>query len=161
MIEDSSEFRRIMGHFATGVSVVGTVEPEGGRPCALTANAVASVSLNPMLVLVCVEKASDTHDCLLESGCFSVNILGEDQERLARRFADFDTKVKFEGVAYRTESTGAPVLEDVLAWLDCNTRETFPGGDHTIVVGEAAAGDARAGGSPLVYYRSGYGRLVL
>lgn len=156
---DRAEFRRVMGHFATGVTVVASRRPADDLPVALTANAVASVSLDPMLVLVCIEKDADSHDALLESGVFSINILADDQERLARRFASWDIDRKFEGIAFRTEATGAPVLEAVLAWVDCRVAATHPGGDHTIVVGRVLTGDAREG-TPLVYYRGGYGRLV-
>lgn len=155
---DASEFRRIMGHFATGVTVVSSRDIEQHAPCALTVNAVASVAVEPMLVLVCIEHAADSHDCIIESGVFSINILAADQERLSRRFATWEAERKFEGIAYRAEATGAPVLDGVLAWLDCRIRATHPGGDHTIVVGEVEAGDARSG-SPLIYFRSGYTQL--
>lgn len=156
---DRSEFRRVMGHFATGVTIVAARRPADDAPVALTANAVASVSLDPMLALACIERAADSHDVLLESGAFSINILAEDQERLAHRFASLEGDRKFEGVAYRAEATGSPVLEDVLAWVDCRIVATHPGGDHTIVVGEVVAGDAEAE-PPLVYYRGGYARLA-
>ncbi|MFW6080244.1 MAG: flavin reductase family protein [Gemmatimonadota bacterium] len=159
---DTAEFRRVMGHFATGVTVVGTRRPSDDLPCALTANAVASVSLDPMLVLVCVDRSADSHDCLLDSGIFSINILAEDHERYARRFSSWDIERKFEGIAYRTETTGAPVLAGVLGWVDCRVVGTHPGGDHTIVIGEVVAGDADPRvGTPLIYYRSGYARLAL
>jgi flavin reductase (DIM6/NTAB) family NADH-FMN oxidoreductase RutF len=156
---DPSEFRRVMGHFLTGVTVVATRQAGSGRPCGLTANAVTSVSLRPPLVLVWLEQGADTHDCIRASGFFSVNILAAEQERLSRRFASWDIEEKFEGVSYRTEVTGAPVLDGVLAWVDCRVWATYPGGDHTIFVGEVLAGDARDDG-PLLYYRGGYGRFV-
>jgi flavin reductase (DIM6/NTAB) family NADH-FMN oxidoreductase RutF len=155
---DSAEFRRIMGHWLTGVGVVTTCTGDG-RPYGMTANAVASVSLNPMLVLVCVEKDADTHDAIAESKFFCVHTLRDDQERLARRFAAWDIPEKFEGMAYHVEVTGAPVLDHVLSWVDCALWASYPGGDHTIYVGEVVAGDATPG-APLVYYRGGYGRLT-
>jgi flavin reductase (DIM6/NTAB) family NADH-FMN oxidoreductase RutF len=155
---DPSEFRRIMGHFVTGVTVVASRTPTG-EPCGLTANAVTSVSLDPPLVLVCIDRGADSHDCIREAGFFSVNILDADQERYGRRFASWDMDVKFAGIRYRSEATGAPVLEDALAWVDCRVWATYPGGDHTIFVGEVVAGDAREG-TPLLYYRSGFGRFV-
>jgi flavin reductase (DIM6/NTAB) family NADH-FMN oxidoreductase RutF len=154
---DSVEFRRIMGHWVSGVGVV--TSRNGEKPCGLTANAIASVSLVPTLVLACVELDADTHDCIREAGAFCVHMLASDQERLARRFAAWDIADKFEGVAYRTEVTGAPVLENVLAWVDCTLWNSYPAGDHTIYVGEVVAGDAREG-VPLLYYRGGYGRLT-
>jgi flavin reductase (DIM6/NTAB) family NADH-FMN oxidoreductase RutF len=130
-----------------------------GRPYGLTANAVSSLSLDPPLVLVCVERSSDTHSCIIEAGAFALSMLCQDQERLARRFASYEVANKFEGVAYRAELTGSPVLEDALAWLDCRLWRTYEGGDHTIFVGEIVAGDAREG-APLAYYRSGFVRLT-
>lgn len=156
---DTSEFRRVMGHFATGVTVVTTLRGDGS-PCGLTASAVCSVSLDPTLVLVCVEKASDSHDCIAGAGVYAVNVLPETRgETLARRFAGSDVTEKFVGVAFHAESTGAPVLDDALAWVDCRVRETIPGGDHTVFLGEVVAGDA-VEGTPLLYYRGGYGRFA-
>jgi flavin reductase (DIM6/NTAB) family NADH-FMN oxidoreductase RutF len=156
---DTIEFRRVMGHFASGVTVVTTVRG-GGDPCGLTANAVCSVSLDPVLVLVCVERGADTHGCIEEAGKFAVNVLCEEGgESLSRRFATWGVDDKFRGVAWREERTGAPVLEDALAWLDCRVAETLQAGDHTIFLGEVVAADAREG-TPLVYYRGGYGRFV-
>ena len=154
---EAAEFRRVMGHFATGVAVVAVADPDGAR-YGLTANTVTSVSLDPRLVLVCVDRTADTHDAIRRAESFSVNVLGARGERLSRRFADAPVAEKFEGVAYREEVTGSPVLEDSLAWLDCRLWATYDGGDHTIFVGEVLAGDAR-GGAPLMYFRGGYGRL--
>ena len=158
---DTSEFRRVVGHFATGVTVVTTLRDDGG-PCGLTASAVASLSLQPTMLLVCIEKGSDTHGCIQTSGCFAVNVLAEGKgETLARRFADSDSEGarKFTGVAYRAERTGAPVLDDALAWLDCALATRIDGGDHTVFMGEVMAADAGEG-TPLLYYRGGYARLV-
>ena len=154
---EAADFRRILGHFATGVTVVAASEP-GGAPRGLTANAIASVSLDPPLVLVCVERDADTHDVILGAGAFAISILGEDGEELARRFATYPAGRKFEGVAYREEATGSPVLEAALGWIDCRLHTHHEGGDHTICVGEVVAGDAGEG-APLLYYRGGYGRL--
>ncbi len=152
-----AEFRRVLGHFATGVTVVTTRAP-GGPVRGLTASAVASVSLNPPLALVCVDHTADTHDAIEDSGVFAINMLAEDAETLARRFADYPAETKFEGVAYRPEATGAPVLDAALAWADCDLRFSHDGGDHTIFVGVVVAGDAREG-APLLYYRGGYRRM--
>ena len=151
---DSPEFRRIFGHWVTGVAVVAATA-EDGSPCGLTANAVASLSLEPPLVLACIDRAADSHDCIRAAGFYSVNMLAADQERLARRFATWELPAKFEGVAYRPEVSGAPVLEDALAWVDCELWACYDGGDHSIFVGRVLAGDARDG-EPLVFYRGGY-----
>ena len=142
----------------TGVAVVTARGPDG-RLHGLTANAITSLSLSPPLVLTCVERTSDTHGCILAARCFALSMLRHDQERLARRFAAWEIGDKFEGVAFRGERTGAPVLEEALAWLDCRLWHSYDGGDHTIFVGEILAGDAQEG-TPLIYYRSGFGRVT-
>jgi flavin reductase (DIM6/NTAB) family NADH-FMN oxidoreductase RutF len=155
---DSSAFRRVMGHFPSGVTIVTTRLP-GGRVCGLTVNAFCSVSLQPPLVLVCVDRFADTHACILDAGLFAVNVLeAKGGEPLSRRFASPGADAKFEGVGYREESTGAPVLEDSIAWVDCRLVESMPGGDHTIFLGEVLAADA-TGDTPLVYFRGSYGRF--
>jgi flavin reductase (DIM6/NTAB) family NADH-FMN oxidoreductase RutF len=155
---ESAEFRRILGHWVSGVAVVAT-RMKDGKLCGLTANAIASVSLQPPLILVCVEHAADSHDCIRESGSFSVNMLASDQERIARRFATWEVDTKFEGLAFHTAATGAPILDDALAWVDCTVWAEHQAGDHTIFIGEVKAGDAREG-TPLMYYRGGYGRFI-
>lgn len=155
---DPAEFRRIMGHWATGVAVVASVTADGA-PCGLTANAVASVALHPPLVLVCIDRAADSHDPIIRARFFSISILRQVDEQIARRFAGDDVADKFRGLAYRTVVTGAPVLDDVLAWVDCRVRDIFDGADHSILVGEVLAGSALES-EPLVYYRSGYHRLA-
>jgi flavin reductase (DIM6/NTAB) family NADH-FMN oxidoreductase RutF len=158
MSVDASEFRRILGHWASGVAVV-TTRSEAGEPRGLTANAVASVSLEPPLVLVCIDRGADSHGSIRAAGRFAINVLPQTGERIARRFAGDETGSKFEGIAWHEEVTGAPVLDEALAWVDCTVRDAFDGGDHTIFVGHVAAGDAREG-EPLVYYRGGFNRLV-
>jgi flavin reductase (DIM6/NTAB) family NADH-FMN oxidoreductase RutF len=156
---DESEFRRVIGHFASGVAVVTSCCGDG-TGCGLTVSAVSSVSLDPTLILVCVDRASDTHGWLERAGFFAVNVLEEGRgETVARRFAGSAVEDKFRGIAWRTERTGAPVLDDALAWLDCRVTAALPGGDHTIFVGEVLAADAREG-TPLLYYRGGYGRFA-
>lgn len=155
---DSAEFRRILGHWGSGVGIVTTRTPDG-RACGLTANTVTSLSLDPLLVLVCVEKSADTHDCIRSAHAFAVNILNSEGERMARRFAAWEIDRKFDGLAYHEEQTGSPVLDDALAWVDCRLHSEYDGGDHTIFVGEVLAGDA-VEGSPLLYYRGGYGRFT-
>ena len=155
---DTSEFRRVLGHFPTGVTVVTSRRP-GGGPCGLTVNAFCSVSLEPPLVLVCIEQDADSHECFELAGAYAVNILeGERGETLSRRFSSWRRDDKFEGIAFRSEATGAPILQEALAWVDCRIVDSRPAGDHTILVGEVQAADAHEG-TPLVYYRGGYGRF--
>jgi flavin reductase (DIM6/NTAB) family NADH-FMN oxidoreductase RutF len=156
---DTSEFRRVMSHFASGVAVLTSLQPDGS-PCGLTISSFCSVSLEPTLVLACVDHAADSHVCIERAGHYAVNIMDDRRgETLARRFATWGVSEKFRGLAYREEATGSPILEDALAWMDCRIEGAYPGGDHTIFVGEVIAADAR-GGSPLVYYRGGYGRFT-
>lgn len=156
---DPTAFRMILGHYATGVAVVTTREPGDGGPRGLTVNAFASVSLDPPLVLVCVDLGSETHDPIGANGRFAVNVLAEGGAALADRFAGRGGTEKFEGVSWREEATGSPVLDEALAWVDCTLWARYPGGDHTIFVGEVVAGGVREG-EPLLYYRGGYGRFT-
>jgi flavin reductase (DIM6/NTAB) family NADH-FMN oxidoreductase RutF len=122
------------------------------------------VSLDPPLVLVCIERDANSHDGIASAGAFCVNILDCDQETIARRFADDDVTEKFRALAYHPAQSGAPVLDDALAWIDCRVWDARPAGDHTVFIGEVQAGDARAGdargSTPLVFYRGGYGRFT-
>jgi 3-hydroxy-9,10-secoandrosta-1,3,5(10)-triene-9,17-dione monooxygenase reductase component len=155
---DAAEFRRVLGHFVTGVTVITTRDGDG-QPAGLTANAFASLSLDPPLVLACIDRASDTHDLIAAARFFAVNVLAEGQERISRRFAADEVAPRFEGLAWRDETTGAPILDDVLAWVDCRVHSICEGGDHTIFIGEVLAADAREG-VPLLFYRGGYGRFA-
>lgn len=154
---EAAEFRRVLGHFPTGVAVLTSADPSGELR-GLTANSLSSVSLDPPLVLVCVARTADTYGAIERSRAFAITVLAADGERLARRFADAPAREKFDGVAHHGEVTGSPVLDDALAWVDCRLWATYDGGDHTIFVGEVVAGDAREG-APLTYFRGGYGRL--
>jgi flavin reductase (DIM6/NTAB) family NADH-FMN oxidoreductase RutF len=153
---DKNELRRVMGHYATGVTVITTFSKEG-KLHGLTANAVSSLSLEPPLLLICVDKKAESYPSFEESGVFTVNILADDQEDISRRFAVSGGE-KFEGVAYRRGANGAPILHGVLAHLECKVHASFDGGDHTIYVGliqEAETRDAK----PLLFYRGGYRAL--
>jgi len=157
MSVDQLEFRRVMGHFATGVTVV-TSHDGAGKLGGLTANSVASVSLDPPLVLVCVDKKSDSYPLFAASQTFAVNILANEQETLSRRFAKSGGD-KFTGVGYRIGTTGCPLLTDTIAFLDCKVRHTFEAGDHTIYVGEAVEIAVDSEADPLLYFRGGYRNL--
>jgi flavin reductase len=155
MAFDSKMQRKIMGHWATGVTVV-TTDGEAGSH-GLTANAVASLSLDPPLLLVAVDKRAATLDYLKKNGCFAVNILRLDQEEVSKRFATPGPK-DFSDLNINTAATGSPILADCLAYLDCRVSEILPGGDHEIFVGEIVAGEYQ-GGEPLLYFSGGYRRL--
>jgi flavin reductase (DIM6/NTAB) family NADH-FMN oxidoreductase RutF len=149
----------VIGRFPTGVSVI-TTTGDAGRPIGLTASSLTSVSLEPLLLLVCIGKDTSSHDTFVEGNSFAVNILGADAADLSTRFATLPPTERFEGVAYREEATGAPVLERAAAWLDCRIAQLHDAGDHTIVVGEVVACDADPASEPLVYHGGAYRSLV-
>lgn len=154
---DPRRFRDIAGHFATGVTIVTARDAAGGH-VGLTASSFTSVSLHPLLVLVCVDRNSATLPGLLESGAFAVNVLPEGAAEVARRFARNDRTARFEGLGWHEAATGSPVLEAALAWFDCRLWKRVPAGDHEVLLGEVLRGDA-SGGRPLVWYRGGFRRL--
>ncbi len=149
--------RTIMGRFATGVTVV--TMKAGETLWGMTANAVTSLSLDPPLVLVCVDKKTQTHGYLSEAGAFAMNILAEDQEEISNRFATPGPK-EFSDLDYAEGETGAPVLGGTLGYVDCRLSEVLAGGDHDIFIGEIVNGEDRGdeGGRPLLYF-GGYVRL--
>jgi flavin reductase (DIM6/NTAB) family NADH-FMN oxidoreductase RutF len=153
---DKSELRRVMGHFTTGVTVVTTHDGKG-RCYGLTANAVCSVSLDPPLVLVCVDKRAESHPAFELSQAFVVNILAEGQEELSRRFAVSGGE-KFIGLPCRAGGTGTPILEGALAHVECRIVAAHDAGDHTIYIGEVEGGDVGTG-DPLLFFRGRYHRL--
>ncbi len=150
------EFRRALGHFASGVTVVTTWDADG-RPTGLTASAFTSLSLDPPLVLICVDHQAQSYGALKAHDRFAVNILSAEQEALSRRFASTEGN-KFQGVAFEPGARGLPLLPAALAHIECRTVHTYPGGDHTIFVGEVEAASVRRG-EPLLYYRGQYTRL--
>lgn len=156
-------FRDAMGQFATGVTLVTTRAPDGADH-AITANSVTSVSLNPLLVLVCVERASRLHEAVLESGLWAVSVLGLDGEPVSRRLArrGHDTDGALAGVAHsRGRHTGALMLDTALSTVECRTVAAHPGGDHTVLVGEVLAmAMPQPAGPPLVWHRGRYTGLA-
>jgi len=153
---DATEYRDVIGHFATGVAIV-TCQGEDG-PAGLTTNAVTSLSLEPLLLLVCFDNASRTLPAVRSARRFAVNVLRAGQEDLAAVFASKRiAREKFESVTH-TVAHGVPVLDDALAWVACELVELLPGGDHTIGIGSVVAG-AASEGEPLVFHRGGYVRF--
>lgn len=152
-------FRNVLGHLAGGVCVVTSRDEEGGRH-GLTATAVCSVSLEPPLVLVVLERDANTHAIVERSGLFAVNFLERGQRAVAERFATTPDD-KFEGLTLRETGTRAPILEGTLAWLECTVVRTVPAGDHTIFIGRVEAADLGASGpdSPLVRYAGRWASL--
>ena len=178
-------FRQVMGQFATGVTVVTACVQ--GKPAGITVNAFCSVSLDPPLVLVCIDLISHTLPFIRESGSFAVNILTDEQEHLSRCFAG-STQERYEHFCYadfHTAATGAPIIDDSLAFIDARVVAEYPGGDHVIFLGQVEAmginghmvfdgeevqhqatfddnqdNDARSDKEPLAYYRGKYRHLA-
>jgi flavin reductase (DIM6/NTAB) family NADH-FMN oxidoreductase RutF len=150
-------FRQLLGRFATGVTVLTVADPDG-RPHGMTANSLTSVSLEPPLVLVCVDHAARMHPLIVSAERFVLNVLAAGQEELSRRFADPHDD-RFDGVGYRTSADGLVFLDGVLAHIECRKELLHEAGDHTIVLGRVTSGEAREG-RPLVYFRGGYTELA-
>jgi flavin reductase (DIM6/NTAB) family NADH-FMN oxidoreductase RutF len=153
---DPELFREVFGRFATGVAVITSAGP--GGPGGMTANALCSLSLDPLLALVCFENRARTLPIVREAGRFALNLLAADQERLAGVFASkLPEAEKLEGVAHRLHH-GVPIIEGSLAWAICELQESLAGGDHTIVIGrvtDLGLGD----GEPLLWYSGRYHAL--
>lgn len=150
-------FRAVCGQFVTGVTVVTTMVDD--RPAGLTINSFTSVSLEPPLILFCLNKASGVREILPHTSGFAVNILAEDQEQVSRMFAGA-TGPRFTDLRTHPAVTGAPVLDDSLAYLDCRYVNEVDGGDHAIVIGEVVdLGMLRDGINPLAFFRSSHTRL--
>jgi flavin reductase (DIM6/NTAB) family NADH-FMN oxidoreductase RutF len=156
MTFDSRAQRKIMGQFATGVTVVTTGGDAGVH--GLTANAVASLSLKPPLVLVAVDKLAASLDYLKKNRCFAVNILRVEQEAISRRFAASGPK-DFSDLNVTKAVTTAPILADCLAFVDCWVVDILPGGDHDIFIGQIVSGEY-FGGEPLLYFAGGYCKVA-
>ena len=153
---DPLHLRGVLSRYPTGVTVVGTRHVPSGV-CGLTVNAFTSVSLEPPMVLVCVDRSSNTHGCIEASGEFSVNVLGADQASMAVRFAQ-KRDDKFDGVAFRVGERGLPLLEGASAWVEARVEAAFDGGDHTIFLAHVLAAE-QGEAPPLVFHRGSYARL--
>lgn len=151
-----AEFRHVMGHFLSGVTVVTTAWD--GQLYGITVSAFSSLSLDPPLVLVCIDRSVRSHEAIARAGQFIVHFLDEQQSDLSLRFASRDDD-KFSGLAYRTTAQGLPLLDGVLASVECQVVDALAGGDHTIFVGEVMAAAARDG-APLGYFRGSYRQLA-
>jgi len=157
----SEEFRKALRHFPAGVTIV-TVKG-GGKTHGLTVSAFASVSAEPPLIMIIIENRHHAHSLLEEpEAVFAVNILGEGQSELSNRFAWVKDEDRFAMGNWSTAATGAPILVDALAWLDCRIHARYPAGSHTIYVGEVAASQVpEEEAPPLVYWNRGYRKLHL
>jgi flavin reductase (DIM6/NTAB) family NADH-FMN oxidoreductase RutF len=152
--ERQRAYRDTIGQFTTGVTIVTTTGPDG--PAGMTTNAVTSLSLDPLLLIVCFDRGSRTLDVVRASRRFAVNVLRADDRALAAVFASKRVpREKFDSVTHR-EAHGVPVLDSALAWVACELREMLPGGDHVIGIGEVIGMEVGEPSDPLVYFRGGY-----
>jgi flavin reductase (DIM6/NTAB) family NADH-FMN oxidoreductase RutF len=156
---DAARYRQIVGHFATGVTVITTAVD--GWLHGMTANAVASLSLDPLLFLVCVDKSAHMHGQMEKAGRFGVNVLASDQEDVSRLFATSmePERERLGGFAYSLGQHGTPVLEKALAHIECDVTGRFEGGDHSIFIGTVLDGEVTREAPPLLFYRGGYRRI--
>jgi flavin reductase (DIM6/NTAB) family NADH-FMN oxidoreductase RutF len=151
------EFRDVIGRFASGVTVISTVD--GGEAFATTASAVSSVCLEPPTLLVCMNRASTTGQAIARSRAFAVNVLAEHQHELAGHFATKDPD-KFARVEARTSTHGQPLLPEALAHIECRVVDELVAGTHVVFLGRVVALAAEEG-MPLAYFRGRFGRLAL
>jgi flavin reductase (DIM6/NTAB) family NADH-FMN oxidoreductase RutF len=153
-----AQLRDAMGHFATGVTVITSVDADGS-PVGTTANAVTSLSLDPPLLLACFDLASTTLAAIRGHRAFVVNVLGERQRHLSANFARRGLAAAWDGVRHRRGPTGSPRLDGALAVLECTVEHSLPGGDHEIIVGRVRHVETGGHGAPLVFWRGGYASL--
>ena len=147
-----------MGRFPTGVAVV-SARSGGSSVWGVTVNSFTSVSLEPPLILVCIDRAATSHDRLIAARTFAISVLAEDQADVAKRFAVEPAETRFDEVAWRRASDGSPVLDGAAAWLECESNGVMPGGDHSIVLGRVMASGCSDRGA-LLFFAGGYGRVA-
>lgn len=157
MTIDKDLYRAVLGRFASGVTIVTTVDSDG-RDQGMTVSAFSSLSLDPPLVLVCIDHGASIWPVLQHAAHFAINILGAEQEALSRRFSSREGD-RFDGVGFTRGGTGVALLDDTLGAVECTVTARLTGGDHTILVGSVEYGVARDL-QPLLYYRGGYASLT-
>jgi 3-hydroxy-9,10-secoandrosta-1,3,5(10)-triene-9,17-dione monooxygenase reductase component len=156
---DSARFRAVLGHFATGVVAITAVDPTTGEPTGLAANAFTSVSLDPPLVAFCVAHTSSTWPKLRTAGLIGVNMLTSEQLDVCRQLASKGGE-KFRGLRWAPSPGGAPMLEEALAWIECEIDTEHEAGDHVIVVCRVRHLGNRPTQAPLLFFRGGYGSFA-
>lgn len=149
-------FRKVLGHFATGVTVV-TMRRPSGQPWGFTVNAFSSVSLTPPLILVCVDHRAESFQAMNESSHFAVNFLTQEQEEIASRFAS-KLPDRFSGVPCSDGVHGSPLIAGCLGFIECKKVASHEHGDHNIIIGEVLEAEA-GGGNPLLFYRGSYAKI--
>jgi flavin reductase (DIM6/NTAB) family NADH-FMN oxidoreductase RutF/DNA-binding IclR family transcriptional regulator len=154
---DPAQFRSVLGHFPTGVAVVTGIDGDG-KPAGMAVGSFTSVSLDPPLVAFMPDRSSTSWPRFRDSGSFCVNILGAEQESVCRTFASRGGD-KFAELSWRPGGSGSPILDGVLAWIDCDTDVVHEAGDHFIVIGRVRELDIGTPALPLVFFQGGYGRF--
>jgi flavin reductase (DIM6/NTAB) family NADH-FMN oxidoreductase RutF len=155
---EAAKFRQVLGHFPTGVTVVTGMA--SAKPVGLAIGSFCSASLDPPLVAFFPDKGSSSWPRIEQSGAFCVNVLAEDQEEVSRRFATRSAD-RFAGLGWHPAATGSPIIEGVLAWIDCRIEAVSDAGDHQCVLGLVEDLDVGHDGAPLVFFRAGYHRLTV
>ncbi|MEE4454369.1 flavin reductase family protein [Novosphingobium resinovorum] len=158
MIFDAATFRKILGHYPTGVCVVSAVTADG-RPIGMTVGSFTSVSLEPPLVGFFPDRKSTSWAAIEAMGRFCVNILARDQDRLCRKFSAASAD-RFTDVVHRLSHHGSPILDGAVAWIDCTIHSVTETGDHLLVLGEVQAMAAQPSASPLVFLRGKLGHVI-
>ncbi|OHV39017.1 MULTISPECIES: 3-hydroxy-9,10-secoandrosta-1,3,5(10)-triene-9,17-dione monooxygenase reductase subunit [Pseudofrankia] len=156
---DPATFRRVLGHFCTGVTIITSLDDDG-TPAGLACQSFTSLSLDPPLVLICPGRSSTSWPRIERTGRFTVNVLAEDQQDVSVAFGS-RTAAKFDAVPWHTTDRGAVVLDDVLAWVHCDIDATYDGGDHQIVVGAVRQMHILRDHGPLLFFRGDYGLPTL
>ena len=155
---DSAKYRQVLGHFPTGVTVITALLD--GTPAGMAVGSFASLSLEPPQVLFCAAHTSSTWPKIKQAGSFCVNILSEDQEDVCRVFAS-KAEDKFAEIGWKRSGTGSPLIEGVMAYIDCQIETVLASGDHDVVVGAVRDLEVLHEGGPLLFFRGGYGRFQL
>ena len=154
---ENSQFRDLLGRFASGVTVITTLD-SAGRPHGMTVSAFCSVSLEPPLVLFCIDRAATMRDLFTIGQAYTINVLAHDQRELSERFSQLDMELRFDGVRVSSPPNASPQLHGAAATLCCSVVSRFEGGDHDIIVGRVLDGHTTSA-DPLVYHRGTYRRL--
>lgn len=157
---DNATFRRVLGHYPTGVCVVTAVEADG-TPTGMVVGSFTSVSLDPPLVAFFPDRNSSSWPRIAKVGKFCVNVLSADQEALCRQFSARGANDKFAGVSHRFSANGSPILDNVVAWIDCTLDVVHEAGDHFIVLGRVVALEVEGPGQPLLFFQGAYGAFSL